>query len=179
MEQLQSHIWLMASSYMVKYLGISSYGKPFLIYEFTTARFWISLYIWGQFYFIFYQCTVSCTCSGDVTPQPNPFRLSRQEYNGSYAETVLIFLYKVMKQFYAVLPTHFSLFLLCGFRYFFEAFRYCSFTGKCSWILFSNPIYRMLDNALQSTRFPVRVLSKVFNIVTLFKSFPSLLYSLE
>ena len=34
MEQLQSHIWLTASSYIGKYLLISSYiGKPFIIYD--------------------------------------------------------------------------------------------------------------------------------------------------
>ncbi len=44
MEQLQSHIWLTASSYMEKYLRISSYiMKPFLIYDFATAPLWISL----------------------------------------------------------------------------------------------------------------------------------------
>ncbi len=38
MEQLQSHIRLMASSYIGKYLRISSYiRKPFLIYDFATA----------------------------------------------------------------------------------------------------------------------------------------------
>jgi hypothetical protein len=38
MEQLQRHILLTASSYMGKYLRISSYiGKPFLIYDFATA----------------------------------------------------------------------------------------------------------------------------------------------
>jgi hypothetical protein len=37
-EQLQSHIWLTASSYIGKYLLISSYfRKPFLIYDFATA----------------------------------------------------------------------------------------------------------------------------------------------
>jgi hypothetical protein len=37
-EQLQSHIWLTASSYMGKYLRISSYiRKPFLIYDFAPA----------------------------------------------------------------------------------------------------------------------------------------------
>ncbi len=42
MEQLQSHIWLTASSYMGKYLRISSYiRKPFLIYDFETAPLWI------------------------------------------------------------------------------------------------------------------------------------------
>ncbi len=47
MEQLQSHIWLTASSsYMGKYLHISSYiRKPFLIYDFATAPLWISLYV--------------------------------------------------------------------------------------------------------------------------------------
>ncbi len=46
MEQLQSHIWLTASSYMGKYLRISSYfTKPFLIYDFATASLWLSLYM--------------------------------------------------------------------------------------------------------------------------------------
>jgi hypothetical protein len=36
-ERLHTHIWLMASSYMVKYLRISSYiRKPFLTYDFAT-----------------------------------------------------------------------------------------------------------------------------------------------
>ncbi len=52
-EQLQSHIWLTASSYMGKYFCISSYiRKPFLIYVFATAPLWISLYmrkIWFSF----------------------------------------------------------------------------------------------------------------------------------
>jgi hypothetical protein len=40
------HIWLTASSYMGKYFRISSYiRKHFLIYDFTTAPFWISLYM--------------------------------------------------------------------------------------------------------------------------------------
>jgi hypothetical protein len=53
MEQLQSHIWLTATSYMGKYLRISSYiRKPFLIYNFATAPLWISLSmrkIWFSF----------------------------------------------------------------------------------------------------------------------------------
>ncbi len=53
MEQLQSHIWLTASSYMGIYLRISSYiRKPFFIYDFATAPLWISLYmrkIWFSF----------------------------------------------------------------------------------------------------------------------------------
>ncbi len=45
-EQLQSHIWLTAFSYMGKYLHISSYiRKLFLIYDFSTAPLWISLYM--------------------------------------------------------------------------------------------------------------------------------------
>ncbi len=43
---LQSHIWLAASSYMVKYLRISSrVRKPFLIYDFAPDPIWISLYM--------------------------------------------------------------------------------------------------------------------------------------
>ncbi len=54
MEQLQSQIWLTASSHMVKYLSISSYIRnPFLINDFATAPFWMSLYnmrkIWYSF----------------------------------------------------------------------------------------------------------------------------------
>jgi hypothetical protein len=57
MERLQSHIWLTASSYMVKYLRLSSYiRKPFLIYDFATAPFCISLYMRK---FFFYLCTLS------------------------------------------------------------------------------------------------------------------------
>ncbi len=45
MEQLQSHKWLTASSYMGKYLRISSYIRmPFLIYDFATTPLWISLH---------------------------------------------------------------------------------------------------------------------------------------
>ncbi len=53
MEQLQSHIWQMATSHMGKYFRISSYiRKPFLIYDFATAPLWISLHmrkIWFSF----------------------------------------------------------------------------------------------------------------------------------
>ncbi len=46
MEQLQSDIWLTASSYMGKYLRISSYiMKHFLIYDFATVPLWISLHM--------------------------------------------------------------------------------------------------------------------------------------
>ncbi len=44
-EELQSHM-TNASSYMVKYLRISSYiRKPFLLYDFATAPIWISYYM--------------------------------------------------------------------------------------------------------------------------------------
>ncbi len=60
MEQLHSHIWLTASSYMGEYFRISSsIRKPFLIHDFATARLWISIYnLWGKFEFLFYQCMV-------------------------------------------------------------------------------------------------------------------------
>jgi hypothetical protein len=59
LEQLQIHIWLTASSYMGKYLRISSYiRKSFLIYVWlATAPLWISLYM-RKFDFLFYQCTL-------------------------------------------------------------------------------------------------------------------------
>ncbi len=61
MEQLRSHIWLTASSYMTKYLCISSYiRKPFLIYDFATAPSWISLYM-RKIFFSFYQCSWQVT----------------------------------------------------------------------------------------------------------------------
>ncbi len=53
-ERLQSHIWLTASSYMTKYLPISSYiRKPFLMYDFATAPIWISLLYEGNIIFFF------------------------------------------------------------------------------------------------------------------------------
>ncbi len=52
-DNLQSHLWLTASSYMRKYLLISSYiRKPFLIYDLATAPLWISFFmrkIWFPF----------------------------------------------------------------------------------------------------------------------------------
>ncbi len=46
MEQLQSHIWLTASSYMLKYLRISSYiRKPFIKCDFATSPFCIYLHM--------------------------------------------------------------------------------------------------------------------------------------
>jgi hypothetical protein len=57
-EQLQSNIWLTASSYMGKYLRISSYIRnPFFIHiwlcNYSTMN---SLYT-RKFYFLFYQCS--------------------------------------------------------------------------------------------------------------------------
>ncbi len=53
-KQLQSHLWLTASSYMGKYLRISSYiRKPFPIYDFATAPLWISLYMRKIWFFFF------------------------------------------------------------------------------------------------------------------------------
>ncbi len=50
MEQLQSYIWLTASSYMTKYLRISSYMTLQLLHsEFP--------YIWGKFDFLFFPVT--------------------------------------------------------------------------------------------------------------------------
>ncbi len=46
------------------YLCISSYTrKPFLIYDFAPDPFEF-LYIWGKFYFLFYQCTDTLIWSG-------------------------------------------------------------------------------------------------------------------
>ncbi len=57
-EQLQSHIWLTSSLYMVKYLRISSYiiGSPSSYMTLQPLPSEI-FNIWGKFYFIFYQCT--------------------------------------------------------------------------------------------------------------------------
>ncbi len=61
-EQLQSHTWLTAVSYMGNYLRISSYiRKPFLIYDLASAPIRISLYIW-KIWFSFYQCAYHSTC---------------------------------------------------------------------------------------------------------------------
>ncbi len=59
MEQLQSHIWLMASSYMEEYLRISHIlGRPssYMTLQLLHSEF---PYIWGKFDFLFssvYQC---------------------------------------------------------------------------------------------------------------------------
>ncbi len=49
-DRVQGHIWLTASTCLVKNLRISSYiGKPFLKYDFAPDPIWISLYKWGKF----------------------------------------------------------------------------------------------------------------------------------
>ena len=58
MEQLQSHIWLTASSYMGKYLRISSYTvlespSSYITLQLLHSEF---SYLWGKFSFLFYQC---------------------------------------------------------------------------------------------------------------------------
>jgi hypothetical protein len=55
-DRLQSHIWLTAASYMVKYLRISSHTctrKPFLLYDFATATVWGFLIYEENFFFFF------------------------------------------------------------------------------------------------------------------------------
>ncbi len=65
-EQLRSHIWLTAASFMGKYFRISSYiRKPFLIYDFGTAPLWISLYMKK---ILFYFLSVSYTSDALLMP---------------------------------------------------------------------------------------------------------------
>jgi hypothetical protein len=52
MEWLQSHKWLTASSYLVKYLHISSYIRKQQAYDFATGPIWISLFM-RKIYFSF------------------------------------------------------------------------------------------------------------------------------
>ncbi len=62
MEQLQSHIWLTASSNMVKYLHISLYtvlGSPPHIWLCNCSTL-NSLYMRKIFYFLFNQCALVC-----------------------------------------------------------------------------------------------------------------------
>ncbi len=69
-EQLQNYIWLTASSYIGKYLPISSYiRKPFLIYDFATAPLWISLYIrkiWFYFLSVYDPWAPEASLTGDT-----------------------------------------------------------------------------------------------------------------
>jgi hypothetical protein len=71
---LQSHIWLTASSYMVKYFRISSYMRePFLIYDFATDPIWISLYM-RKISFSFF--TSAPLCNDVVRWRSSSFRLA-------------------------------------------------------------------------------------------------------
>ncbi len=74
MEQLQNHKWLTASSYMGKNLRISSYiRKPFLIYDFAAAPFWISLYMKKILLsFLSVYPVVLCTCPVCFPHSPPP-----------------------------------------------------------------------------------------------------------
>ncbi len=62
MDRLQSHIWLMASSYMGKYLRFSSYtvlespSFSYMTLQPIPSKF---SYVWGKFHFLFYQCELS------------------------------------------------------------------------------------------------------------------------
>ncbi len=68
MGQLQSHIWLMASSYMGKFLRISSYciRKPsYMTLQLHHSKF---PYIWGEFSFLFYLCMVPLKARQQLYP---------------------------------------------------------------------------------------------------------------
>jgi hypothetical protein len=89
MEQLQNHMWLTASSYIGKYLRISSYiRKSFLIYDFATAPLWISLYMWSKSFVSF--------CQPLPLNRTNPYsaRVENQTYSLLIAKTYLKILYK-------------------------------------------------------------------------------------
>ncbi len=81
MEQLQSHIWLTAASYMVKYFRISLYiRKPFSIFDFATAPLRISLFM-RQIFFVF----ISVNTDGESAPAGDNAvgsRLSLEEGGG-------------------------------------------------------------------------------------------------
>ncbi len=57
-EQLQSHIWLTASSYMGKYLRISHVLRCLSLYLPLQLLQSECPYIWGKFDFLFYQCAL-------------------------------------------------------------------------------------------------------------------------
>ncbi len=58
MEQLQSHIWLTASSYKVKYLRISSCIRKYMTLQLLHSEF-LHTSIWGKFYCLFHQCILA------------------------------------------------------------------------------------------------------------------------
>jgi hypothetical protein len=62
-DRVQSHLWLTASSYRVKYFRISSYiRKPFLIYYFVHDPIWISLNMRKMLFSFFHQCNKEDEC---------------------------------------------------------------------------------------------------------------------
>jgi hypothetical protein len=86
MEQLQSHIWLTASSYMGNYLRISSYiRKPFLIYDFSTALLWISLYM-RKFWFSFLSVYSTYFPIQEINCPQNTFTLQSAAYSWKEGE---------------------------------------------------------------------------------------------
>ncbi len=83
MDQLQSHIWLTASSYLVKYLRISYIRKPFLYITLHLLHSEFP-YIWGKFDFLFYQCTVGERIVRDMqayNPGINSFYFQKQQFS--------------------------------------------------------------------------------------------------
>ncbi len=59
-DRVQSHMWLMAPSYMVKYLRLSSHiRKPFIIYDFAPDPIWISLCMRKILFSYFYLCKIN------------------------------------------------------------------------------------------------------------------------
>jgi hypothetical protein len=76
-EQLQSHIWLTASSYI---------RKPFLICDFATAPLWISLYM-KKMLFYFYQCSPS--------PRLAKYVYARSLSTQSEGKEIIIFLFSL------------------------------------------------------------------------------------
>ncbi len=73
-DRVQMHIWLTSSSYMTKYLCISSnFRKPFFIYDFAPEF----PYIWGKFSFLFYPCSYRQLL-------PAPCYISRADAKPSY-----------------------------------------------------------------------------------------------
>ncbi len=93
MEQLQSR-WLTASSYMGKYLRISSYIRNlFLIYYFATTPLWISLYmrkIGFSFLSVYDSCSICVVDAEDVQLWEWPGDPLRQRQRGHHSYQVPI-----------------------------------------------------------------------------------------
>ncbi len=83
--KVQSHIWLTASSYMVKHLRISSYiRKPFLIYDFAPDPTFEFPYIHYEKNFVLFFISVANT--GRLWLLPQLDRLARRlEFHSMHA----------------------------------------------------------------------------------------------